>query len=89
MSRSHGLAYTSRHGTVYYLCATSTKTGKTRYVMARQPVGQPLDAVPAGHEIVENINGTVSVRQRVPPLLTEAECQAVQGALAPDLVRAG
>ena len=84
MSLGQGLAYTSRHGVVYYLGATKTKTGKTRYVMARQPVGEPLPAVPEGHEIVESINGVVSVRKCVPPLITAEERQAVLTALSKD-----
>lgn len=59
-------AYTNRRGRTYYLHAGTTKTGKPRYFVAKTIGTGALTALPAGFEIVESINGVVSVR-RVDP----------------------
>jgi hypothetical protein len=66
--------YTNRKGQTYYLHVGKTKTGKRRYFVAKTVGDGVLDAVLAGFEIVESINGVVSVRRidpdarRVPEL---------------------
>jgi len=65
-SRQHPFAYTNRRGETYYLHAGTTKTGKPRYFVAKTISAGALAVLPAGFEIVESINGVVSVR-RVDP----------------------
>jgi hypothetical protein len=57
------VTYTNRHGEPYYLHEGRTKTGKVRYFVARTAGEGALDAMPAGFEITESINGVVSVRR--------------------------
>ncbi|MBA3397211.1 MAG: hypothetical protein H0T89_31585 [Deltaproteobacteria bacterium] len=57
------LSYTNRRGQVYYLHAGTTKTGKRRYFVAKTVGKDVLAEVPAGFEIVESINGVVSIRR--------------------------
>jgi hypothetical protein len=57
------LAYTNRRGQTYYLHAGTTKTGKPRYFVAKTVGAGALTVVPAGFEIVESVNGVVSVRR--------------------------
>jgi hypothetical protein len=58
------VTYTNRRGQRYYLGARTTKTGKTRYVFAREPPASAIEQVPEGFEITESINGVVSLRRR-------------------------
>jgi hypothetical protein len=53
--------YTSRRGYTYYVHEVRTKTGSRRYI-ANRIVDGALTNLPAGMEIVENVNGQVSVR---------------------------
>lgn len=55
--------YTNRKGQTYYLHSGKTKTGKRRYFVAKTAGDGVLDAVPSGFEVVESINGVVSVRR--------------------------
>ncbi len=61
------ITYTNRKGKTYYLCKTTTKTGKSRYYCAREQKGEPLDEIPEGFEIGESVNGLVFVK-KVRPL---------------------
>ena len=74
--------YVNRRGVRYLLCETRTKTGKPRYVFSREPVGSPVAAVPAGHEVAENVNGGVSLRKAGTLAIREDEIAAVKAALA-------
>ena len=58
-------AYTNRMGVTFYLHAGKTKTGKPRFFVAKNVGAGALDALPAGFEFTESINGVVSVR-RIP-----------------------
>lgn len=60
---SRAYRYTNRKGQIYYLHAGKTKTGKRRYFVAKTAGDGVLDALPTGFEIVESINGVVSVRR--------------------------
>ena len=76
------VTYTNRKGTTYFLCRGATKTGKTRYFFAREPVGEAVEKVPEGYEISESVNGIVSLVKARPALLLETEILAVKDALA-------
>jgi len=72
------VTYTNRKGRTYYLCKVQTKAGATRYVCAREPTGEPLDEVPEGYEIHENVNGVVSLRKTRPSPILPAERETVE-----------
>ena len=55
------ITYTNRKGVTYTLCKGVTKTGKPRYFFAREPQGEPVEAIPEGYEIRESVNGVVSL----------------------------
>jgi hypothetical protein len=60
---AHPVSYTNRKGQVYYLHAGKTRTGKPRYFVAKTIGAGALAELPAGFEIVENVNAVVSVRR--------------------------
>ena len=59
--------YTNRLGRTFHLCAVNSRHGGRRLVMASSPLGEPLPALPAGWEVAESVNGTVSVRRAREP----------------------
>lgn len=66
-------SYRNRRGDVYYLHRRVAATGRTaRYVMNRSAAGA-LDALAEGFEVVENLNGQVSVRAVKPRIITIEE----------------
>ena len=74
--------YTNRKGVTYTLCRTSTKTGKPRYVFAREAKGEPLDEIPEGWRISESVNGIVSLVRDRPSRILPEELAAVEAAVA-------
>jgi len=76
------VTYTNRKGFTYTLCRGTTKTGKPRYIFARDPGGKPIvEEVPAGYRISESVNGVVSLVKDRPSLLLPAEIAAVEEAV--------
>ena len=73
--------YTNRKGVTYYLCQGVTKTGKPRYYFAREPQGTPLERIPEGCTISENVNGIVSLVRDRPAQILPAEVAAVESAV--------
>ena len=66
------ITYTNRKGMTYYLCRSVTKTGKPRYYFGREPKGEPVQEIPAGYVIRENVNGLVFLaREREAQILPE------------------
>ena len=57
------LSYTNRRGSTYYLHEGRTKTGKSRYFVAKTVREGAVAAMPDGYEFSESINGVVSVRK--------------------------
>jgi hypothetical protein len=76
------VTYTNRKGTTYTLCQGVTKSGKPRYYFARQPTGEPVEELPAGYAIVENVNGQVSLARQASRLIRPEEVRAVETLLA-------
>jgi hypothetical protein len=74
--------YINRKGVTYILCRTTTKTGKPRYVFAREPKGEPLDEIPEGWCISESVNGIVSLVRDRPSQILPEELAAVEAAVA-------
>ena len=73
--------YTNRKGQIYRLCQGTTKTGKPRYFFAREPKGEPVDALPAGYHIEESVNGVVSLVKDRPQVIADTELTAVEAAV--------
>ncbi len=76
------VTYTNRKGKVYYLYAAVTKTGKQRYTFAAKSKGEPIDAIPEGYEIRENVNGRVSLAKIAPQLILPDEQNYVENAIS-------
>jgi hypothetical protein len=73
--------YTNRKGIPYYLCQMITKTGKIRYVFAREPKTTPVEEIPAGYQVEENVNGQVSLAKARPQMILPEELARVEAAL--------
>lgn len=76
--------YVNRMGVRFYLHGGTTKTGKPRYFFARTVRDGALAEMPEGLEVVESINGVVSVRKKKPgdvPVPPE-DVKLVEAALA-------
>jgi hypothetical protein len=76
------VTYTNHKGLTYHLCQVATKTGKPRYVFAREPKGDPLEEIPAGWHIRESVNGVVSLARDRPAQILPGELAAVEAAVA-------
>jgi hypothetical protein len=76
------VTYTNRKGRTYYLCQGTTKSGKPRYYFAREPKGEPVDEIPEGYEIHENVNGLVTLAKIRPQEIRPEERAAVEAAVA-------
>ncbi|HEX9369962.1 MAG TPA: hypothetical protein VF897_03120 [Roseiflexaceae bacterium] len=74
--------YTNRRGEIYYLCQSTTRTGKPRYYFARSPKDAPVEQVPEGFRISESANGLVSIERDRPSQILPAEVAAVEAVIA-------
>lgn len=74
-------SYANRRGVTYYVHEARTKAGARRYVVKRTPEGA-LPELPAGLEVVENVNGQVFVRAARPRAIQPLEERLVEQALA-------
>ena len=73
--------YTNRKGIAYYLCQGVTASGKQRYYLARKSKGEPVEEIPEGYIIIENVNGVARlVKERAEQVLP-AEVDAVTSAV--------
>jgi hypothetical protein len=75
------ITYVNRKGVTYYLCQSTTKTGKPRYYFAREPRGSPVERVPEGFRISESANGLVSLERDRPSQILPEEVAAVEAAI--------
>jgi len=80
------ITYTNRKGVTYTLCQGVTQTGKRglqpRYYFAREPKGEPVEAIPEGYRIGEGVNGVVFLEKDRPALVRPEEAAAVEAAVA-------
>jgi len=77
------ITHTNHKGVTFYLGRGVTKTGKPRYFFAREPdKGEPVEAIPEGYEVVESVNGVVSLAKARPGLIQPEERALVQAAVA-------
>ncbi len=74
--------YTNRRGEIYYLCQSTTKTGKPRYSFARSQKGVPVEQMPEGFRVSESANGLVSIERDRPSQILPAEVAAVEASIA-------
>jgi len=75
------VTYRNRKGVLYTLFAKTDRRGKVRYHFTSQAVEAPVDSLPAGYEIVENVNGMVSLARQRPALVLPGELRALDEAL--------
>ena len=75
------VTYTNRKGVLYYLCRSTARAGKLPYYFAREPKGEPVEELPAGHKIVESVNGVVSLARDVPSPIRPQEVAIVEAAV--------
>ena len=75
------IQHISRTGRVYYLHALPAKNGKTKYHFSTKAAGRPVERVPDGFEIYENIRGQVFLRRITLQLITKEELIQVTHAL--------
>jgi len=73
--------YTNRKGFTYYLCQSTTKTGKPRYYFVREPKDTPVEKLPDGYQVEESVNGVVSVVKASHKLISSEELATVEAAL--------
>ncbi|HZM06785.1 MAG TPA: hypothetical protein VFC44_27600 [Candidatus Saccharimonadales bacterium] len=74
--------HVSRSGQVYYLHVKSRKNGRPNFYFSKDPEGPPVDAVPDGFEIYENIGGQVFLRRIPKKLIADDEVELTRAALA-------
>src|SRR5439155_20315612 len=74
--------YTNRRGEIYYLCQSTTKTGKPRYYFARSQKGTPVEQVPEVFRINESANGRVTLERDRPSQILPEEVAAVEAEIA-------
>ena len=76
------ITYTNRKGRTYYLCLSTTKTGKPCYYFSREPTDNKLaEAIPPGYQIQESVNGIVSLAKAGRLLISEEEINSVKKAV--------
>jgi hypothetical protein len=71
---------TNVKGTTYYLHRRTEGRGRDRYVFARDVGDGALTEVPAGYEVRETLNGTVSLGRVQPREIAEEEERVVKAA---------
>lgn len=75
------VTYTNRKGVTYYLCRGTTKAGRPYYYFAREPKGDPMEAIPEGFKISESVNGFVTLARDQPLQIRPEELAAVEAAV--------
>ena len=75
------IQHTSRTGKTYYLHATSTPAGKTKYFFSQNQDGDLVDTIPGGFEIYENVGGQVFLRKIPKQIIRPDELTLVAAAL--------
>jgi hypothetical protein len=75
------ITYTNRKGITYYLCQSTTKTGKPRYAFAREQKGAPVEQLPEGFRVSESANGRVILERDRPSQILPEEVAAVHAAI--------
>lgn len=73
--------YTNREGQAYYLHSKSSRHGKPVYYFAKTAGENAVDRVPDGHEVGENANGLVYVRQKRARVITPEEEELIRSKL--------
>jgi hypothetical protein len=73
------LSHTNRHGETFYIRMRKTSRG-VRYFMVRDP-GGALSRLPDGYQIVESVNGRVSILRAQQARIAPQEMELVRAAL--------
>jgi hypothetical protein len=75
------VVHRNRKGRTYYLCESTTKTGKPRYYFSRERGSRMLTEIPQGYEIRESVNGVVSLTKMRRREISASEIAAVMAAV--------
>jgi hypothetical protein len=75
------VTYTNRKGVTFYLSAGLTRSGKPRYSFTLRPGPGAPDEIPAGYEIVEGVNGRVTLSRLGTLLILPDELAALDKAI--------
>lgn len=75
------VTHTNRKGVTYFLCRSTTKKGKPRFVFAREPKAEPVEEIPEGYAIRESVNGVVSLARERPVPFRPEEIARVEAAV--------
>ena len=75
------VVHRNRKGRTYYLCESTTKTGKPRYYFSRERCKRMLTEIPEGYQIRESVNGVVSLTKMRRREIFDSEIGAVMAAV--------
>ena len=77
------ITYTNRKQKLFTLYQKPNKKGNLRYYFSQKPSEgtTPVDVIPAGYEIYENVNGQVFLRKHKPSPILESEYKIVGKAM--------
>ncbi len=77
------IQYTNDKQQLYTLYQKPNKRGTLRYYFSQKPSAGaiPVETLPPGYEIYENVNGQVFLRKHKPALITAAERQLTESIL--------
>jgi len=75
------VVHRNRKGRPYYLCESTTNTGKPRYYFSRERRSRMLTQIPEGYQIRESVNGVVSLTKTRRVEILDSEISAVMAAV--------
>lgn len=77
------ITYTNRKQTLFTLYQKPNKKGALRYYFSQKPSAgaTPVEIIPAGYEIYENVNAQVFLRKIKPSPITKEELDLVNAAM--------
>ena len=75
------VVHRNRKGQTYYLCESTTKTGRPRYYFSRELGSKTLTQIPQGYQIRESVNGVVSLTKIRRREISDSEIDAVMAAV--------
>ena len=75
------VVHRNRKGRPYYLCESTTNTGRPRYYFSRERRSSMLTQIPEGYQIRESVNGVVSLTKTRRVEILDSEISAVMAAV--------
>src|SRR5437870_4966011 len=74
-------SYTNRQGKTYYLHVGPKRGGGLQHYLSTKKKGELAEALPAGFEVYESVNGPVYLRRKKPSLIEDSELACIQKSL--------